>query len=66
MHRCTLCPWLTDEPAAPIAEARAVWHVYREHPGTWLALAGSDRPPLDPDPDTPDGYAELASVTGTN
>jgi hypothetical protein len=66
MHRCTLCGWFTDEPVQRIAEARSVWHVYRDHRDTWRVLAGSDRPPLDPDPDTVDGYAELAAITGTN
>jgi hypothetical protein len=64
-HRCTLCPWITDEPVRRIAEARASWHVYRDHPDTWLALIGG-RPPLDPDPDTADGYTILAAVGGSN
>ena len=64
-HSCTLCDWSTAEPAQRIAEARSVWHVYRDHPDTWLELAG-DRPPLDPDPDTVDGYAILAAETSVN
>jgi hypothetical protein len=65
IHACTLCPWATAEPITVIAEARAVWHTYREHPLVWLALAG-DRAPLGPDPDTPDGYALLATAAETN
>ena len=63
---CTQCPWRTDEPVARIAEVRSVWHVYREHPDTWRKVIGSDRPPQDPDPDTADGLAALAAVSGTN
>lgn len=66
MHRCTECTWSTYEPAKRIAEARSSWHVYRDHPGTWLEIIGSDRPPLDPDPGTADGYAILAAMTETN
>jgi hypothetical protein len=66
MHRCTICGWFTDEPVKRIAEARSSWHVYRAHPETWRQVIGSNRPPLDPDPDTAQGLAELAAVTGMN
>jgi hypothetical protein len=65
MHRCTLCGWYTEDPAEPVAQARAVWHTYRDHPQTWLELAGP-RPPLDPDPGTVQGYTLLAALTPTN
>ena len=64
-HACTLCDWFTAEPAKNIAKARAAWHVYRDHPDTWLAAMG-DQPPLNPDPDTADGYAILAATTAVN
>jgi hypothetical protein len=64
-HSCTLCDWSTAEPVKKVAEARSVWHVYRDHPQTWLDLAG-DRPPEDPDPDTAGGYAILATMAGLN
>jgi hypothetical protein len=64
-HCCTLCGWYTDNPAEPAAEARAVWHTFRDHPQAWLELAGF-RPPAAPDPATPLGYAYLATLTEVN
>ena len=64
-HSCTECDWYTEDPVKRIAEARATYHVYRKRPERWREVVG-DRPPLDPDPDTPDGFASLAGITGTN
>lgn len=50
------CDWDTDEPIHHVAGCLASWHVYETHPDVWREKVG-DRPPVDPDPRTPEGLA---------
>jgi hypothetical protein len=54
-HRMTClipgCGWMQEHQQQPVADAAAVWHVYREHPEQWRQVAG-DKTPTDPAPET--------------
>lgn len=64
-HYCQVsgCNWITEIYEEDITGCLATWHVFEEHPEVWKEIIG-DRPPIDPDPRTEAGMAEI--IRGRN
>ncbi|HEV2175235.1 MAG TPA: hypothetical protein VGR71_16800 [Nitrospira sp.] len=61
----TECSWTAEDPIQDLAGCLATWHIFEEHPDVWTEIFGSGRP-LDPDPRTESGRAEILAANGVN
>jgi hypothetical protein len=61
--RVSGCTWTAAHPVKDVVGYLSTWHVYEDHPDVWRSVAGN-RPPIDPDPRTPEGLLYIMLEQG--